>query len=196
MEHKGNCTSRWVFLYMCRLLYTGYTVMYTRWLWDKCSLSPGEFHLGTHMPPQRCTAPTSTVSSQIADSGHKKRGALPPQAPAINSLNRVDEWARIKNGTAQSLCNFSLQAQNKIKHLIGSDNLKHLQDWRINLFSCRNPPDSLTSYLAPSVEPQPYRSAAERLLFWTAVQRDCGFMKQSLPAENLHGKTLHKPHTS
>lgn len=133
----------------------------------------------------QCTATTSTVSSQIADSGHKKQGVLLPQAPAITNLNRVDEWARIKNDTARSLSLYilTLQAESKIRHLIGSNNLKHLQDQRINLFSCRNPPDSLTSYLVPSVEPQPHRSAAE-----TAVQRDSISTKQSLPAESLHGK--------
>lgn len=119
----------------------------------------------------QCTATTSTVSSQIVDSGHKKQGVLLPQAPATNNLNRVDEWARIKNGTAQSpsLYITNLQAESRIRHLIGSNNLKHLQDWRMNLFSCRIPSDSLTSYLVPSVERQPHKSAAERLLFRSAV---------------------------
>lgn len=92
----------------------------------------------------------------------------------INNLNKVDEWAGIKNSTAQSLSLYSLtlQAEHKIRHLVGSNNLKHLQDQRINSFSCRNTPD---------------RSSTGRFLFWTAVQRQ-QFMKQSLPAERLHGK--------
>lgn len=103
----------------------------------------------------QCTATTSTVSSQSVDSGHKKWGVLSPQASAINNLNRVDKWARIKNGTAQSLFFYilTLQAESKIRHLLCSNNVKHLQDWRINLFFCRNLPDSSTSYLVPSAEP-------------------------------------------
>lgn len=186
MEHTGNCTNRRAFIHMHRLIYTGYTVMYTTWLLDKCSLSPGEFHPGAVTPPH--TVPCH----HTANSGHKKQGFLSPQAPAINNLDRADEQAMLKNGIAQSLSisTLSFQVESKIRHLIGSNHSKHLHDQRIKSFSHRSLPDSSTS-----LEPRQHRSAAERLLLQYTTLNHAAHLEISSKAHWINLITAIKQNT-
>lgn len=113
-------------------------------------IPPGCRHASSHS----AVPPLAQCPPRLWILGITGKVSCPPQATAINNLNTVGEWTRIKNGTAQSLSLYilNLQAESKIRHLIGSNNLKHLQDQRINLFFCRIPPDSLTSYLVLSLQ--------------------------------------------